>query len=310
MSKVLAIVGPTAVGKTALSIQLAHQFNGEIISGDSMQVYKGLDIGTAKVTPAEMDGITHHLINIRQIDERFSVADFVSMASKLITDIQHEGKLPIVVGGTGFYLQALLSGLELGGDQYQDNQLRQELMAEANEKGNSELHQRLEKIDPKSAAKIPVNNVRRVIRALEVYIKTGHLFSDQQNTGNKYDAYVIGLTTDRPILYQRINQRVDQMVKMGLIDEAKSLYEKGGEAFQSGKGIGYRELFPYFDHQMTLDAAIDLIKKDSRHYAKRQLTWFRNKTDPQPNWYNLVEHPEALKTVEKDVNEWLKDTHN
>ncbi len=153
MNKVLAIVGPTAVGKTALSIQLAHQFNGEIISGDSMQVYKGLDIGTAKVTPAEMDGITHHLINIRQINERFSVADFVSMASKLITDIQHEGKLPIVVGGTGFYLQALLSGLELGGDQYQDNQLRQELMAEANEREIPNFINDLKRLTPSQPLK-------------------------------------------------------------------------------------------------------------------------------------------------------------
>ncbi|KRK89866.1 tRNA (adenosine(37)-N6)-dimethylallyltransferase MiaA [Lentilactobacillus sunkii] len=305
MIKVLAIVGPTAVGKTALSIKLAHEFNGEIISGDSMQVYQGLDIGTAKVTKTEMDGVKHHLIDIRQIDERFSVADFVDAASKLIQTITAEGRLPIIVGGTGFYLQALLSGLELGGDEYQDDHLRKQLLNEAQTDGNEILHQRLNRVDPDAAAGIPVNNVRRVIRALEVYIKTGHRFSDQQNAKNQYDAFVIGLTTDRSLLYQRINERVDQMVKAGLLNEAQHLYDEGGQEFQSGKGIGYRELFPYFEQRMALDDAVDLIKKDSRHYAKRQLTWFRNKTQPKPNWYNLVEYPNTLENIKNDVTEWL-----
>lgn len=305
MTKVLAIVGPTAVGKTALSIKLAHKFNGEIISEDSMQVYQGLDIGTAKVTKAEMDGVKHHLIDIRQIDERFSVADFVSAASKLIQSITAAGRLPIIVGGTGFYLQALLSGLELGGDQYQDDHLRNQLLDEARTNGNETLHQRLSRVDPDAAAGIPVNNVRRVVRALEVYIKTGHRFSEQQNAENQYDAFVIGLTTDRSLLYQRINERVDQMMKTGLLNEARHLYDEGGQEFQSGKGIGYRELFPYFEQRIPLDDAVDLIKKDSRHYAKRQLTWFRNKTQPKPNWYNLVEHPNTLKNIKNDVNEWL-----
>lgn len=305
MTKVLAIVGPTAVGKTALSIKLAHKFNGEIISGDSMQVYQGLDIGTAKVTKAEMDGVKHHLIDIRQIDERFSVADFVSAASELIQSITAAGRLPIIVGGTGFYLQALLSGLELGGDQYQDDHLRNQLLDEARTNGNETLHQRLSRVDPDAAAGIPVNNVRRVVRALEVYIKTGHRFSEQQNAENQYDAFVIGLTTDRSLLYQRINERVDQMMKTGLLNEARHLYDEGGQEFQSGKGIGYRELFPYFEQRIPLDDAADLIKKDSRHYAKRQLTWFRNKTQPKPNWYNLVEYPNTIENVKNDVSGWL-----
>lgn len=305
MTKVLAIVGPTAVGKTALSIKLAHEFDGEIISGDSMQVYEGLDIGTAKVTKAEMDGVKHHLIDIRQIDERFSVADFVDTASKLIQSITASGRLPIIVGGTGFYLQALLSGLELGGDQYQDDHLRNQLLDEARTNGNEALHQRLSRVDLAAAAGIPVNNVRRVVRALEVYIKTGHRFSEQQNAENQYDAFVIGLTTDRSLLYQRINERVDQMMNTGLLNEARHLYDEGGQEFQSGKGIGYRELFPYFEQRMALDDAVDLIKKDSRHYAKRQLTWFRNKTQPKPNWYNLVEYPNTIENVKNDVSGWL-----
>lgn len=305
MTKVLAIVGPTAVGKTDLSIKLAQKFAGEIISGDSMQVYRGLDIGTAKVTKEEMDGVKHHLIDIRNIDERFSVADFVQRASKDIQTIIKSGNLPIIVGGTGFYLQALLSGLELGGDEYENNQLRQQLLSDAQNDGYEKLHHRLAEVDPDAAVGIPANNVRRVVRALEVYIKTGHRFSDQHNTGNKYDAFVIGLTTDRELLYQRINQRVDQMIATGLVNEAKALFDQGGQGFQSGKGIGYRELFPYFEHQVSLDEAIDTIKKDSRHYAKRQLTWFRNKTEPKPNWYNLVEHPEAIKRINEDVTKWL-----
>lgn len=180
MTKVLAIVGPTAVGKTSLSIKLAHKFDGEIISGDSMQVYRTLNIGTAKVTPEEMAGIPHHLINVRNIDQRFSVADFEQEASEQINEINSRGKLPMVVGGTGLYLQALLSGLQLGGDKYQDDSLRQQLLAEAESKGNQALHDRLAKVDPDAAAGIPINNVRRVIRALEVYIKTGRRFSDQK----------------------------------------------------------------------------------------------------------------------------------
>lgn len=305
MTKIIAIVGPTAVGKTALSIELAHKFDGEVISGDSMQVYRTLDIGTAKVTPEEMAGITHHLINVRNVDQRFSVADFEQEASTQITKITSRGRLPIIVGGTGFYLQALLSGLQLGGDKYQDDTLRQQLLAEAESKGNQALHDRLAKVDPDAAASIPINNVRRVIRALEVYINTGHRFSEQKNVGSKYDAFVIGLTADRALLYRRINQRVDQMMAAGLLDEARRLFDQGGQKLQSGKGIGYRELFPYFAGQTSLEDAVDLIKKDSRHYAKRQLTWFRNKTDPQPNWYNLVEHPQQLFNVENDVGEWL-----
>lgn len=304
MKKVLAIVGPTAVGKTATSIKLAKKFNGEIISGDSMQVYRKLDIGTAKITEDEKQGIVHHLINIRDIDQRFSVADFVSDATAAIAQITAAGKLPIIVGGTGFYLQALLNGLTLGGDQFESDQLRRELLAQAAVKGNEALHQRLAKVDPVAAERIPVNNVRRVIRALEVYIKTGHRFSDQTNRPRPYDAFIVGLTTDRATLYKRINQRVDQMMDQGLLDEARYVYQNGGTRLQAGKGIGYHEFEAYFSHDRTLAEAVDLVKKDSRHYAKRQLTWFRNKT--KPHWYDIISDPGDVSRLNDDVRKWLE----
>lgn len=305
MKKVLAIVGPTAVGKTAMSIQIAKRFNGEIISGDSMQVYRTLDIGTAKVTEKEKQGIAHHLIDIRNIDERYSVADFVRDAEAAINDITDRNKLPIIVGGTGFYLQALLSGLELGGDTYTDNHLRQELLQVADSKGNVALHKRLAALDPIAARRIPVNNVRRVVRAIEVTLKTGHRFSDQVNQPRQIDAFIIGLTTERSLLYQRINQRVDLMVKNGLLSEARNLFDHGGTNLQAGKGIGYHEFDNYFAGQEPLEEAIEQVKKDSRHYAKRQLTWFRNKT--KPHWYDVINSSKDRERLLTDVANWLAE---
>ena len=305
MTKVIGIVGPTAVGKTALSIQLAQRLNGEIISGDSMQVYRHLNIGTAKIMPDEMQGVKHHLINIRDISERFSVADFQSLANNEIDAIQKRNELPIIVGGTGFYVQALTENLSLGADHYDEksDQIRQKWHQIAVEKGNQYVWDSLNKLDHKAAQKIPVQNVRRAIRALEVIEKTGHLFSEQPDQQALNDFYLIGLNTDRKVLYQRINQRVDQMVQMGLVKEARWLYEHGGLNFQSGKGIGYRELFPYFEGQTDLQSAIDKIKLDSRHYAKRQLTWFRNKMEV--HWYDLVSGQDSIEDIELAVKEWL-----
>lgn len=306
LKKVLAIVGPTAVGKTDMSIRLAKQFNGEVISGDSMQVYRKLDIGTAKITESEKQGVVHHLIDIRNIDERYSVADFVSDATELINQISKAGRLPIIVGGTGFYLQALLDGLELGGDHYTDDHIRKELFKRAADQGNNELHRQLAAVDPVSAAAIPANNVRRVIRALEVYIKTGRKFSDQTNHSQPdFDSFIVGLTTDRQKLYDRINQRVDLMVKAGILDEARYLYDHGATGLQAGKGIGYHEFYDYFNGWISLDEAVALVKQDSRHYAKRQLTWFRNKT--HPNWYNIIEHHADVTRLISDVSKWLSE---
>ncbi|QEA30692.1 tRNA (adenosine(37)-N6)-dimethylallyltransferase MiaA [Secundilactobacillus malefermentans] len=305
MEKVLAIVGPTAVGKTALSIELAKKYHGEIISGDSMQVYRGLDIGTAKVTAQEKQGIVHHLIDIRNIDERFSVADFVSLSQKLISEINRRGHLPIIVGGTGFYLNALLDGLTLGGDSYDQNEtVRNKWREFAAQNGHEALWQKLHKVDPEAAAKIPVSNERRIIRALEVFERTGKKISSQEiKPDSRYDALVIGLNTEREVLYNRINQRVDLMMKAGLEQEARTLFTEGGFNFQAGKGIGYRELFPYFEGKAPLIDAVNDIKLDSRHYAKRQLTWFRNKLDV--NWFNLVQNPDEIQKIKETVADWL-----
>lgn len=305
MKKVITIVGPTAVGKTALSIRLAKKLNGEVISGDSMQVYRHLDIGTAKVTPEEQAGISHHLINIRDVDQRFSAADFQSLAGEQVNEIVQRNHLPLVVGGTGFYISALVNNLALGGDHFseQSAKLRQHWEEVVQQAGKQAVWQQLAQKDPVAAQQIPVNNVRRVIRALEVIQTTGQLFSQQPARQPIADFLLIGLNTDRQVLYQRINQRVDQMVAAGLVDEARWLYDAGGEDFQSGKGIGYRELFPYFRGEHDLSAAINQVKLDSRHYAKRQLTWFHNKLTV--HWFDLVSGKDSFEDIEDFAREWL-----
>lgn len=307
MTKAIAIVGPTAVGKTALSIQLAHDLNGEVISGDSMQIYRHLDIGTAKITPAEMDGVPHHLIDIRDLNQRFSAAEFQKLANEQIDQIAAHHHLPMVVGGTGFYLQTLTENLALGADHFdeQSQRIRDYWHQMADQKGPEAVWKQLYQKDPQAAKQIPVGNLRRVIRALEVIKKTGQLFSQQTQTKSDNEFLLIGLTTERSVLYERINQRVNLMIKEGLLDEARWLYEQGGENYQSGKGIGYRELFPYFKGETTLADAIAKIKQDSRHYAKRQLTWFRNKMNVQ--WYDLVSGRNTTNEIEADVKEWLKN---
>lgn len=307
MTKAIAIVGPTAVGKTALSIQLAHHLNGEVISGDSMQIYRHLDIGTAKITPAEMEGVPHHLINIRDLNQRFSAAEFQKLANEQIEQIEHKGHLPMIVGGTGFYLQTLTENLALGADHFDEEsqRIRDYWHKIAEQNGSEYVWQQLQQKDPQAAAQIPTGNLRRIIRALEVIEKTGHLFSQQTQTKTANDFLLIGLTTERSVLYERINQRVDLMIKNGLIDEARWLYEQGGENYHSGKGIGYRELFSYFKGETTLDDAVAKIKQDSRHYAKRQLTWFRNKMNVQ--WYDLVSGRNTTNEIEAVVKNWLKN---
>jgi len=304
MTKVLAVVGPTAVGKTSLAIRLAQQLNGEIISGDSMQVYRHLDIGTAKATPAEQAAATHHLIDVRDVDQQFTVAQFVDAAQQLIQEITDRGHLPIIAGGTGFYLQALFDGLKLGADAPGDPAIRESLRAEAQANGPQALWQRLNGLDPVAAGKIPPTNVRRTVRALEVIQVTGQLFSHQNNGGPQYDELYLALNTDRSLLYDRINQRVDLMMTDGLLDEVHWLAAQGGTDLPAATGIGYRELLPVLDQPKRLPAAVDLIKQDSRHYAKRQLTWFRNQTTA--TWYDLVQHPEAYEQIMAQVTDWLK----
>lgn len=304
MEKVLAIVGPTAVGKTALAIDLAQKFNGEIISGDSMQVYRHLDIGTAKATPAEQAQATHHLIDVKDVDQQFTVAQFVAAAQELIPAITARGHLPIIAGGTGFYLQALFDGLKLGAEAPGDPAVRDRFRAIAQEKGAEYLWQQLEAKDPQAAAKIPVTNIRRTVRALEVIAVTGQLFSHQENGGPQYDELYLALNTDRNLLYDRINQRVDLMAQGGLVDEVRWLASQGGTDLPAATGIGYRELLPVLDQPERIPAAIDQVKQDSRHYAKRQLTWFRNQTTA--TWYDLVQHPEQRAIIEAQVSDWMK----
>ncbi|CAJ1228317.1 tRNA dimethylallyltransferase [Levilactobacillus zymae] len=303
MEKVLAIVGPTAVGKTALAIELAQKFNGEIISGDSMQVYRHLDIGTAKATPTEQQQAPHHLIDVCDVTQQFTVAQFVAAARPLITAITARGHLPIIAGGTGFYLQALFDGLALGADAPGDPALRAQLRAEAEATGPQALWARLQQLDPVAAAKIPPTNVRRTVRALEVIQVTGQLFSHQQNGGPTYDERYLALTTDRQLLYRRINTRVDGMVQSGLLDEVRWLAQQGGADLPAASGIGYRELLPVLDQPERLPAAIARVKQDSRHYAKRQLTWFKHQTTAV--WYDLVQHPDQRQAIDQWVAQWL-----
>ncbi|QLL40101.1 tRNA (adenosine(37)-N6)-dimethylallyltransferase MiaA [Lactiplantibacillus plantarum] len=303
--KVLLIAGPTAVGKTALSLALAKQLNGEIISGDSMQVYRHLDIGTAKIMPEEQAGIPHHLIDIKNIDQRFTVAEFVSRTTALIIDISARGKLPIIVGGTGFYLQSLLAGYQFGpADNEPDMAYRQAWFDRAAVEGSDVAWMALKQRDPQAATAIAPANLVRVVRALEYVHTTGQLFSEQADThGDTLDAYTLCLTAERALLYTRINQRVDQMVAAGLEQEARWLFDQGGAMLPAGKGIGYHEWFPYFNGEQARDESIANIKQDSRRYAKRQLTWFRNKMSV--DWINLLEHPELRASIDQRLASWL-----
>ena len=303
--KVLVIVGPTAVGKTDLSLKLAKQYHGEIISGDSLQVYRHLDVGTAKVTPTERQQAPHFLIDIRDVDQPYSAFDFKQLATQKIEEITQRGHLPIIVGGTGLYIASLLKNFTLGGDADDQArlQIRHELEKELDQVGAQKMWAQLAQLDPNAAAKIPVQNSRRTIRALEVIRQTGQLFSEQEQAAQQFDAYLIGLNTSRESLYQRINQRVELMIEAGLVDEVKWLFTQVSTESQPAKGIGYREFPGYLSGKQTLARTIELIKQDSRHYAKRQLTYFRNQLPT--NWFDLIEDPQALKTIKQEIELWL-----
>ena len=304
MEKLIVVVGPTAVGKTALSIELAKKYQGEVISGDSMQIYRGLDIGTAKVTAAEMQGIPHHLIDIRDSHESYSVAEFQKEARELITAIHQRGHLPIVAGGTGLYIQALLYDYQLGAAEESEPSVRQRYQQEAARIGREALWQKLNALDPLAAAKIHYNNERKVIRALEVLETTGTSIAAPTTVPEAvYDYFMIGLSTDRQLLYQRIDQRVDQMVAAGLVSEAQQVLTH--PETQAAKGIGYKEFAPYFAGTCSLEETIVQIKQQSRRYAKRQLTWFKNRLAPR--WVDLVQHPEDVSSIEKAIDQWLEE---
>lgn len=281
--EVVAIVGPTASGKTALSIKLAKEFNGEVINGDAMQVYKELNIGTAKITEEEMEGIPHHLLDIKEPTESFSVAEYQKLVRAKIAEIQSRGKLPIIVGGTGLYVQAVLYDFQFTNEDV-DEEARAKYYDELEKLGPEGMHAKLAKVDPETAKTIHPNNTRRVIRALEMVELSGvSKAAEAQNRGHipLYHHLIIGLDMDREVLYERINKRVDIMMENGLLEEVRGLWQRNIRDVQSIKAIGYKELYNYLDGHISLEEAISQLKQNSRRYAKRQLTYFRNKIDTQ-----------------------------
>ena len=277
------LTGPTAVGKTALSIKLASEIGGEIISADSMQVYRQMDIGSAKIKPEEMGGIPHHLIDILEPEEEFNVCLFEKLALEAMEQIYERGHIPVVVGGTGFYIQALLYQIDFT-EEETDTAFRDKLWQLGEEKGNHYLHELLRKVDPASAEEIHENNRKRVIRALEFYENSGKPISthnkEQRQKTSAYNSCYFVLTDDRKKLYERIERRVDQMLSKGLVNEVRTLKERGCNASMvSMQGLGYKEILEYLDGRCSLSEAVEKIKKETRHFAKRQLTWFRREKD-------------------------------
>lgn len=287
----IVLTGPTAVGKTKLSLMLAGALGGEIISADSMQVYRGMDIGTAKIAAAEMGDIPHHLIDILSPREEFNIVRFQKLAKEAMEGIYERGKLPILVGGTGFYIQSVTREIDFS-ESEADGSLREELLAFAKEYGVRALHGRLAAVDPGAAAQIHENNIKRTIRALEYHAQTGGRISEhneeQAGHTSPYELYYFVLTAPRDVLYENIDRRVDAMIAAGLLDEVKRLREEGmTRGMVSMQGLGYKELFEYLDGETTLQDAIGKIKRDTRHFAKRQLTWF--KREKQVIWINKEE---------------------
>ena len=269
----IILAGPTAVGKTSLSIRLAKETGGEIISADSMQVYRHMDIGSAKITKEEMDGVPHYLVDVLEPEEEFNVVRFQQMAKEAAEKIWEKGKIPLVVGGTGFYIQALLYDID-----FTEND------GDESEEGASELYEMLKRVDPKAAQEIHPRNIKRIIRALEFYHQTGRKISEHNETQRQKEspynyAYFV-LTDERSRLYERIDQRVDLMMEQGLLDEVRYLKERGVRKDSTAmQGLGYKELYAYLEGEYPLDEAVRIIKRDTRHFAKRQLTWFKRERD-------------------------------
>ncbi len=309
MSKIVVVCGPTASGKTALSIALAKAFDGEVVSADSMQIYRRMDIGTAKPTREEMAGIPHHMLDIVDPGEQYSVSRYAREAGACVEDILSRGKLPIVCGGTGLYIDGLLRGADFQPNGA-DNGLRQQLEGEWETCGPEAMMARLAQVDPESAARLHLSDKRRILRALEVFLATGETIS-VHNARTKaipprFEAAMIGLNTDpRQILYDRIDRRVGVMLEQGLIGEARSLLADGLLEGTAAQAIGYKELLAHFRGEMTLEQAADLIRQKSRNYAKRQLTWFRR--DERVHWitYNT---PDAASAVCQEATEYLRKT--
>ena len=279
----IILTGPTAVGKTTTSIELAKRIGGEIVSADSMQVYKHMDIGSAKIKPSEMSGIPHYLIDVLDPREEFNVVRFKEMALQALEEIYAKGKIPIVVGGTGFYIQALLYDIDFT-ENTEDSNYRRELEDTLKIHGNTFLHERLKEVDPEAALEIHPNNIKRVIRALEFYHSSGQQISQhnekERQKESPYNFLYFVLNDNRALLYERINKRVNQMIEQGLVEEVIQLKNMGlAKDMVSMQGLGYKEILAYLEGETTLEEAITLLKRDTRHFAKRQLTWFRREKD-------------------------------
>ena len=310
MKKPLVILtGPTAVGKTKASIGLAKAIGGEIISADSLQVYKEMGIGSGKIKPSEMDGIPHYLVDILEPDEEFHVVLFQQMAKQAIQKIYEKGKIPILVGGTGFYIQAVLYDIDFSANE-KDTSYREKLEKLAQTKGAEYLHDRLREVDEKSAQDIHANNVKRVIRALEYFHQTGEKISEHNEEQRKkvspYNFSYFVLNDERAHLYEKINLRVDQMINEGLVREVQSLKEKGyTRDMVSMQGLGYKEMLDYLDNKCSLEEAVEIIKRDTRHFAKRQITWFKRESDV--TWIDKKEYDYNEERILKAMLQELKE---
>ncbi len=307
--KIIAVVGPTASGKTSLAVSLAKKLDGEVISADSMQVYKGMDIATAKPDEEEMSGVPHHLINIISPDEEFSVTRFCTLAGEAVRDIVSKGKVPIIVGGTGLYVDSFIGNTTFL-ENTKNDEVRKELVLRSEQEGIESLYRELCEKDPEAAEKIHPNNSLKIIRALEILYSSGETLTRQNELSHleesPYESLVFGLTAeDREFLYERINRRVDIMLTMGLEDEARKFFENK-TASTACQAIGYKELKPYLDGALTLEEAVENLKRATRRYAKRQLTWFRR--NEKIHWFDidLLSPTELISKAEEKAREFLK----
>lgn len=303
--KILAVVGPTASGKTSLSIELAKAHNGEIISADSMQIYKGMSIATAKPDIEEMQGIRHHLIDFLDPDETFSVSEYVKLANEAAEDIISRGKIPILCGGTGLYVRSFLENIQFS-EEKNDPQLREHLTERYKNEGGEKLLEELKEFDPETAAVLLPSNSKRIIRAMEIFILTGITMSESvkksKSIPSPYEKTVIGITfADREKLYQRINKRVDIMLENGLLEETEKFYQRE-KGLTASAAIGYKELKPYLDGKLTLDEAVENLKRETRRYAKRQLTWFRR--DEYIHWIEADKVDNVFEEAERIIRRY------
>ncbi len=299
--KIITVEGPTASGKTSLGIEIALKYGGEIVSADSMQIYKHMDIGSAKPTAEELAAVPHHMISIAEPTVNYSLSDYVTEARKAIADIHKRGKIPVIVGGTGLYINTLINNINLS-EETPNSDLRHELERYAEEQGNEVLHMRLEKIDPEAARNIHMNNVKRVIRAIEIYENTGITMTEQirrsKSAGKIYEAHEYGVRYEREVLYDRINRRVDMMLESGLVGEVKACLKLGCTRDNTSmQGIGYKEVIDYLEDKCDFDTMTERIKQESRRYAKRQITWFKRNNI---TWLEPGEIPDINFTDEDD----------